>query len=225
MKLQKIGGYGSLGSVLVTAIFLAIVLLVFPRLGLVGPSDRMDPIKGIDAGSASPLPFFLLNLDFILWAMSIIPISLALRERMQSGAPNLMGLAVIGVSIAYAFLFASGIIGIVGMPSIISAKDAAAYRSFIGVYFGLVIAGDHAVGWSLLLIGWAALKTKSLPRILSYLSILIGIIMILEFVVLPFMMLSLFLWVIWSFWLGVVLLRGKLDHAALQRPQGMVFKT
>ncbi|MFX0204037.1 MAG: hypothetical protein ACFFCW_48685 [Candidatus Hodarchaeota archaeon] len=108
MRLQKIGGYGSIGSALLTAIFLAIVLLVFPRLGLVGPSDRMDPVKGIDAGSASPVPFFLLNLDFILWGMALIPIIIALRERMQAEAPNLMLLAVIGVSIAYAFCLLRG---------------------------------------------------------------------------------------------------------------------
>jgi hypothetical protein len=59
MKLQKIGGFGSIGSAFILAIFLVIVGLVFPRLGLVGPSDRMDPIKGIDAESASPISFFL----------------------------------------------------------------------------------------------------------------------------------------------------------------------
>jgi hypothetical protein len=209
MKLQKIGGFGSIGSALVSAIFLVIVLLVFPRLGLVGPSDRMDPIKGIDAWSASPITFFLLNLELILWGIAFILIILALRERMQANAPNLMRITVIGVSIACALLLASGLTGIVGMPSIVSAKDASAYRALMGVYFGLVIAGDHAAGWALLLIGWAALKTRGLPRILSYLSVLVGIVMILEFAVQPFMFVSLFLWIVWGLWLGVVLLRSK----------------
>jgi hypothetical protein len=209
MKLQKVGGFGSIGSAFIIAIFLVIVGLVFPRLGLVGPSDRMDPIKGIAAESASPITFFLLNLVLILCGIAFVLIILALRERMQANAPNVMRLALIGVSIAFALWLASGLIGIVGMRPIVSAKDASAYRALMGVYFGLVIAGDHAVGWALLLIGWAALKIRALPRILSYLSVLVGIVFILDFAAKPLMPVSLFLCILWNVWLGVVLLRSK----------------
>jgi hypothetical protein len=209
MKLQKLGGFGSIGSAFILAIFLVIVGLVFPRLGLVGPSDRMDPIKGIAAESASPITFFLLNLVLILCGIAFVLIILALRERMQANAPNVMRLALIGVSIAFALWLASGLIGIVGMRPIVSAKDASAYRALMGVYFGLVIAGDHAVGWALLLIGWAALKTRALPQILSYLSVLVGIVFILDFAAKPLMPVSLFLCILWNVWLGVVLLRSK----------------
>ena len=209
MKLQKIGGFGSIGSAFLVAIFLVIVGLVFPRLGLVGPSDRMDPIKGIAAESASPITFFLLNLVLILCGIAFVLIILALRERMQANAPNVMRLALIGVSIAFALWLASGLIGIVGMRPIVSAKDASAYRALIGVYFGLVIAGDHAVGWALLLIGWAALKIRALSQILSYLSVLVGIVFILDFAAKPLMPVSLFLCILWNVWLGVVLLRSK----------------
>jgi hypothetical protein len=79
----------------------------------------------------------------------------------------------------------------------------------MGVFLGLGIAGDSALGWVLLLIGWAALKTRGLPRILSYLSVLVGVVMILEFAVQPFMFVGLFLGIVWGLWLGVVLLRSK----------------
>jgi hypothetical protein len=209
MKLQKVGGFGSIGSAFIIAIFLVIVGLVFPRLGLVGPSDRMDPIKGIAAESASRITFFLLNLVLILCGIAFVLIILALRERMQANAPNVMRLALIGVSIAFALWLASGLIGIVGMRPIVSAKDASAYRALMGVWFGLVLAGDHAVGWALLLIGWAALKIRALPRILSYLSVLVGIVFILDFAAKPLMPVSLFLCILWNVWLGVVLLRNK----------------
>ena len=39
MKLQKIGGIGSIGKAILDAISLVFFLLVLPRLGLVGPSD------------------------------------------------------------------------------------------------------------------------------------------------------------------------------------------
>jgi hypothetical protein len=209
MKLQKIGGVGSIGSACLCAIYLVFFFLVFPSLGLVGPNDWIDPVKGIAAASALAITYFLFNLESILMSIAFILIVLGLRERMQASAPNLMRIAVIGVSVSCALWLATGLIAIVGMPSIISAKDASAYRAVMGAVLGLGIAGDHATGWALLLIGWAALKTKGLPRILSYLSVLEGIVMILEFVVQPFLLVGLFLGIIWGVWLGVVLLRSK----------------
>ena len=209
MKLQKIGGFSSIGSACLMVIFLVFILLVFPRLGLVELSDWFDPVKGLDAGSASPTTFFLFNLELILWSIAYILIVLALRERMQASAPNLMRIAVIGVSITCALWLAAGLIGIVGMPSIVSAQDASAFRAMMGVYFGLSTAGDFALGWALLLIGWAALKTKGLPRMLSYFSVLNGVVMIFDFVGQPIMMVSMLLSIVFYLWLGIVLLRSK----------------
>ena len=209
MKLQKIGGFGSIGSAFLCAICLVILLLVFPRLGLVEPRDWNDPVKGFDAGSASPITFFILNLEFILWSIAFILIVMALRERMQASAPTLMRIVVIGVSITCALWLAAGLIGIIGMPSIVSAKDASAFRAVMAMSLGLSTAGDTALGWALLLIGWAALKTKGLPRILSYFSILKGVVMILEFAVQPLMLVGLLLGIVFYPWLGIVLLRSK----------------
>ena len=209
MKLQKIGGYASIVNAFLCAIGLVFLLLVFPRLGLVGPSDWIDPVKGIAASSASPITFFLFNLEYILFSIAFILIILALGERMQASEPNLMRIAVIGVSIVCAVWLAAGLIGIASMPSIVSAKDASAFRAVNGVYLGLSFAGDHAWGWVLLLIGWAALKTRGLPRTLSYFSVLSGIVGIFEFVVMPLMFVYLLLGIIWGVWLGVVLLRSK----------------
>ena len=188
---------------------MVIIAFVFPRLGLVGPADRMDPIKGMNAESASPITFVLFNLDLILWGMAFVLIILALRERMQPKTPNLMRLAVIGVSTTYAAMLATGLIGILGMPSIVTAKDASAYRAFMGIYFGLMVLGDHAAGWAVLLSGWAALKTRSLSRIFGYFSVLVGIVFIIEFAAKPLMPVSLVLSIIWGVWLGAVLLRSK----------------
>lgn len=99
--------------------------------------------------------------------------------------------------------------GIVGMPSIVSAKDASAFRAVMAMSLGLSTAGDTALGWALLLIGWAALKTKGLPRILSYFSVLKGVVMILEFAVQPLMIVGLLLGIVFYPWLGIVLLRSK----------------
>jgi len=209
MKLQKIGGVGSIGFACLCVIYLVFFLLVFPRLGFVGPSDWIDPVKSNAAWNTSPITFILINLESILLSIALILIALALRERMQAGVPNLMRMVVIGVSIACVLWLASALIDITGNPLIVSAQDVSAKRAVIAMYFGLIFAGDHAWGWVLLLIGWAALKTKSLPRILSYLSLLGGILGILEFAVQPLMFVFIFLGIVWGVWLGVVLLRSK----------------
>jgi hypothetical protein len=209
MKLQKIGGFGSIGDAILLVIVLAIMLLVFPQLGLVGPSDWNDPVKGLDAGSASPITFFLFNLVMILVSIAVILIVLALQERMKVNAPNLMRIAVIGGSIACALWLSYGLIGIIGMPSIVSAKDASAFRAVMAIFSGLGTAGDFAMGWVLLLIGWAALRTGGLPRILSYFSVLRGVVMILEFVAQPLMVVGMLLGIVFYPWLGIVLLRSK----------------
>jgi hypothetical protein len=210
MKLQKIGGIGSIGTAILIVIILVIITIVFPNLGLFGPSDWNDPIKNFDAMSASPITFFIFNLDFILFSIASILVVLALRERMYASAPNLMRLAMIGISISCGLWLATGIIGIVGMPSIVSAKDISAFRALRAVHYGMGgVAGYFTHGWTLLLIGWAALKTISLPRILSYLFVLAGIVNILEFVVQPLMFVAILLGIVWGLWLGIVLLRSK----------------
>jgi nitrate reductase NapE component len=209
MKLQKIGGYASLVQAFLSAFFLCVLIVVFPRLGLVGPSDYNDPLKGIAASSASPITFLLLSLDYVLLSIAFILIVLALRERIQANAPNLLLLSVIGASIFSALNLAAGIIGFSSLPSIASAKDVSAYRAVMGVYLSLNTAGYHALGWALLLIGWAALKTRCLQRILSYLLVLAGIFSILMIAVGPFGFVVLLLGIAWGLWLGVVLLRTK----------------
>ncbi len=209
MKLQKIGGVASIGFACLCAIFLVFHLVVFPRLGLVGSSDWIDPVKINAAWNTSPITFVLFNFVPILFSIALILIALALRERMQAGVPNLMQIVFIGVSIACALLLAAAIIEITVSPTIASAQNLSTRRAVTAMYLGLIFAGDHAMGWVLLLIGWAALKTRGLPRILSYLTMLYGIVLALEFAVHPFMDVGVILGIIWGVWLGVVLLRSE----------------
>ena len=209
MKLQKIGGVGSIGFACLCAIFLVFYFLVFPRLGLVGESDWIDPVKINAAWNTSPITFVLFNFVPILFGIALILIALSLRERMQAGVPNLMQIVFIGVSIACALLLAAAITEIFVGPLIASAQNLSTRRAVTAMYFGLILAGDHAMGWVLLLIGWAALKTRGLPRILSYLTMLYGIVLALEFAVHPFMNVGVVVGIIWGVWLGGVLLRSK----------------
>jgi hypothetical protein len=201
MKLQKIGALGSFVS-------------AFFMLGCVFSSIDMsfDPTKGFDTISASSNSFMFVYLGLILGAMGEIAFVSALRERMQEGAPNLMGVAVIGLSITCALWIAGALIGIVGMPSVITAEDASAYRAVGRVIISLLTGGDFAAGWVLLVIGLAALNTRSLPLILSLLSIIKGLDMIFSFLVESLVYIGMLLGLVFYTWLGIVLLRKNVEH-------------
>lgn len=209
MNLQRIGGVASTANAFLAAVFLIILVAVFPRLGLVAPSDWNDPVKGIAAWTASSVTFSSLNIDYVLMSIASLLIILALRERMQTSAPILMFIAVIGTSIACALWVAAGLMQIGARASIVNANDASAYRALMGVFLGLSTAGDHAFGWALVSTGWAALRTAKLPRILSYLVVLVGALFILDFCSIALGVVGLALFIISSFWLGVVLLQSK----------------
>lgn len=169
----------------------------------------MDAAKGIAAWTASPTTFFSTEIEYILLGIAFLLIMLALRERMQADAPTLTQIALIVTSIACALWIAAGLVSHTMRPAIISAGDASAFRAAMAVFFGLSDGGDHAQGWALLLIGWAALKTAKLPRILGCLIVLAGLIFIFDFLSMVLGIVGMGVLIIQSVWLGVVLLRTK----------------
>jgi hypothetical protein len=190
MKLQTLAGLGSLVNAFLMVAFLA------------------DMFKAQASDFSGPHNL-MAYVGIILSGMAYILIVFALKERMQERVPNLMSIAVIGVSVTCALWFATGTIGIVGMPPIVSAKDPSAYRVMGAMLSSLPLAGDFTVGWVLLLIGGAALKTKEFSRILSCLFVLKGAVMILSIAVASLQLVGILLGLLFYPWLGVVLLRSK----------------
>lgn len=207
MKIQKVGAYASFAIALLFVVFIVLIFGVFPSVGLIGPTDIENPVKSIDAMNASSLPFNLLSLNLILFSIVFILIILALGERMRINAPHLMLISVIGAAIFSSMFLAAGVINFAALPSIAKANDISAYRAAQKVTFALLFAGAHASGWTLLLSGWAALKAKGLPRILSGFQMLLGIAWLAEFIVTPLQVLNAIPAIVWSVWLGTVLLR------------------
>ena len=195
MKLQKLGGFAGIG----VGLLLLIMIIVAIKFG--APND-------LDSIGTAPIAYFAGYLLMLLVVVAVVPFVLALRERMQASTPNLMRVVVIGASIACALWIAYGLVGIVGMPSIASAKDYSAYRAVSALLSSLGLGGDGALGWALLLVGWAALKNKGLPRILSYLCVIKGVVMILEFGRTPVVVAGMLLGLVVYPWLGIVLLRS-----------------
>jgi hypothetical protein len=126
---------------------------------------------------------------------------------MKAGAPNLMRISVIAVTICSGLMIASAILGNMAHPAMASAQDASAYRALLVTLDGLISASDHALGWGVLLIGWAGVRTRALPRILGCLLLVLGILMISNFITSRFSTVSDVLNLISFLWLGIFLLR------------------
>jgi hypothetical protein len=209
MKLQKLGGVASLanGILSIALVFMSVALL--PRLNLTGFTDLLDPVKGIAAWKASPVTFFLGDIDILLWGIAPFLVVLALRERLQAGASTLTQVALLAISIASGFYIVMGIAPFAFRSFLISTGDASAYRAIAIIHQAVGNAADHTCGWSLFLIGWAAIKTAALPRILACLIVFTGLFFILDFLVGVFAPAGVVLFTIMSFWLGIKLLQTQ----------------
>jgi hypothetical protein len=207
MKLQKLGGYASI--VLVLLIIAGVP--VDASMNIRG-MDIYDPVKMIAAYQASTMLFWAHYVMGMLNAILILLIALALRERMQAKAPNMMSIAVIAAS-AYSALYITTMIGGFFRNILLTGmNDASAFRAFLVLHEFLAQAAASILGWGFLMIGCAAIKTRALPRMLGYTILPFSILSIIRFAVTlspiqlgsPILML---LRLIVFVWLGVVLLR------------------
>lgn len=211
MKLQKIGGYASIVLVCVVVAALMGALSIYSRYGFAEPGARFNPANVMTIYADSPIGARLSSLIGILIGVLLLLIALALQERMKAKAPNLMCLAVIAASVSCALYLTITISSTISLASMLDARDISVYRVALVIFAGLRSAASHAWGWALLLSGWAALKTNALPRTLSYIILLCGVMAIIRYILPPFpnpfgLMVAL-LSAIGMLWLGVVLIR------------------
>ncbi len=211
MKLQKIGGYASIVLVCVVVTAAIGALSVYSRYGFAEPGARFNPANVMTLYADSPIGTRLFSLIGILIGILLLLIALALQERMEAKAPHLMCLAVIAASVSCALYLTITISSTISLASMAGARDISVYRVALVIFSGLRSAASHAWGWALLLSGCAALRTHALPRSLSCIILLCGVMTIIQYILPPFpnpfgLMVAL-LFAIGMLWLGVVLIR------------------
>jgi lysylphosphatidylglycerol synthetase-like protein (DUF2156 family) len=178
MRLQKLGGYVSIGLACFLILKPGIELIMYARLGLTGWGDAMDPVKMIAAHATSPTAFEAL-FNSLFWLGSLFGICFlilvkTLEERIREKAPHLMHLALIFASICCAFAIAYNLTRI-SYGIFLSSKDISAFRAYLTMANSIGLVSDFALGCSFLLIGSAALRTKALPRMLCFTLLANGI--------------------------------------------------
>ena len=212
-NLQKWGGIAALGHAAAYLVGLVLgVTLMFPLL---------------DAAPEQYLKFLADNQALVyLWnlisywgsAITLVIMVLALYERLKGRSPALMQTATAFGLIWAGLIIASGNLMLhnLGVVADLYGNDPAqavtAWTALESVETGIT-SGNELVGslWVLLL-SVAALRTGGLPRALNYLGLVLGVAGILT--IIPALAESLIMifgpgMIVWSVWVGIVLLRGS----------------
>jgi len=153
---------------------------------------------------------------YLVFGVSLIFLSLAIYERLKAGSPALVQ-AVTTFGLIWAVLvIVIGTLTINDLSTVVRlygenpAQSATVWLTLDSVENGLGNNGGETMVNALwfLLLSWAALRARELPRVLNYLGVVIGVAGILSVVLQPALAAVYGLGlIIWLVWLGIVMLR------------------
>ncbi len=209
--LQKSGGIAAMYMAISHLIGLVIFIGVLDYLNLT------DPMQKLAMNVEKQTVIFSTNLFmYVFFGFALVILSLALYDRMKSGAPALMQVSAAIGMIWAGSLIASGMAANAGLATVVAlyAKDppqaALTFQAIEAITNGLGNANGEILGgaWTLL-VSLAALRTGGFPKKLNNLGVFVGAVGIVT--ILP--VLTDFTGVfglgqiLWFTWLGIVLQR------------------
>ncbi len=216
--LQKFGGFAALYLAAAHLIGIVIFLVILDYLSIT------DPTQKVALNVDKQMVIFSTNLlMYVFFGFALIVLSLALYDRLKSGAPAIMQAAT-AIGIIWAgSLIASGMVANAGLATIVSiyAKDptqaALTFQAIEAITNGLGNANGEILGglW-VLLVSLAALRAGGLPKGLNSLGLLVGTVGIITIIPALNTLTGVFGLgqIIWFVWLGIVLLRSNPSPAA-----------
>jgi hypothetical protein len=216
--LQKFGGFAALYMAISHLIGFIIFLVILDYINIT------DPAQKIALNVDKQMVIFSTNLlMYVFFGFFLIALSLALYDRLKSGAPAIMQVAT-AIGIIWAgSLIASGMVANAGLATVVSiyAKDptqaALTFQAIESITNGLGNANGEILGgpW-VLLVSLAALRAGRLPKGLNILGLLIGAAGIITIIPALNALVAVFGLgqILWFVWLGIVLLRNNPSRAA-----------
>ncbi|CAA9553455.1 MAG: hypothetical protein AVDCRST_MAG86-17 [uncultured Truepera sp.] len=220
--LQRLGGVAALinAAAYIVGIGLALTLLA--------PVLDSSPEQYLTFLADNQTLLYLWHLIIYLVAgVFMVPLVLAVHERLKASSPALMQIAT-----AFGLIWAVTIIGsgmiIVNNVGVVAdlygqdpAQAATVLAALSAVEEGLGGAVELPGGLWILLISWAALRTGGFPKLLSTLGLAIGAAGLLTVIPALYEAGTVFGlgFIAWFIWVGVVLLRGGSSAPYLPRPQ------
>ena len=218
-NLQKMGGIAALYA------GVAFIVGMLGFLLVVGWPD--DPVQQVAVLVNNQVSLHILYvIVYQVWAVILVVLTLALYERLKADSPAVMQTAT-AIGIIWAtVVIASGMIFNIGMDNVVDlyGEDPAQATTVWLVIESVsdAIGGGNEIlgGLWVLLISWAALQSRGLPRALNYLGIVIGAAGILS--ALPGLgdvgLIFGLVQIVWFIWVGIVMLRGGPGAAYVKRP-------
>jgi hypothetical protein len=218
-NLQKMGGIAALYA------GVAFIVGMLGFLLVVGWPD--DPVQQVAVLVNNQVSLHILYvIVYQVWAVFLVVLTLALYERLKADSPAVMQTAT-AIGIIWAtVVIASGMIFNIGMDNVVDlyGEDPAQATTVWLVIESVsdAIGGGNEIlgGLWVLLISWAALQSRGLPRALNYLGIVIGAAGILS--ALPGLgdvgLIFGLVQIVWFTWVGIVMLRGGPSAAYVKRP-------
>jgi len=209
--LQKFGGFSTLYMAIAHLIGIVIFLVILDYLSIT------DPAQKVALNVDKQMVIFSTNLlMYVFFGFALIVLSLALYNRLKSGAPALMQVGT-AVGIIWAgSLIASGMVANAGLSTVVAlyAKDpiqaVLTFQSIEAMANGLGNAnGEILRGIWTLLVSLAALRTGGLPKGLNILGLSVGAVGIITIIPVLNDLTGVFGLgqIVWFIWLGIVLLR------------------
>ena len=217
--LRKSGGFAALylAAAYLIGMVLFLVVLDYPSI--------TDPAQKVALLVEKPMVIFSTNLlMYVFFGVFLVVLSLALYDRLKSGAPAIMQVAT-AIGIIWAgSLIASGMVSNAGIAPAVAlyandpAQAALAWQGIETVASGLGNGnGEILGGLFTLLVSLAALRAGGLPKGLNILGLLVGAVGIISIIPgLTDLMTGVFglSQIIWFIWLGIVLLRSDAGKTA-----------
>jgi hypothetical protein len=212
--LQKFGGFAALYLAVAYLIGMAIFLVVLDYPSITDPAQKAALLVEMQT-----VIFSTNLLMYVFFGFFLVVLSLALYDRLKSGARAIMQVAT-AVGIIWAgSLIASGMVANAGIAPVVAlyahdpAQAALTWQGIEAVANGLGNANGEILGglW-VLLVSVAALRAGGLPKGLNVLGLLVGAVGIISIVPgLTDLMIGVFglSQIIWFAWLGIVLLRSN----------------
>jgi hypothetical protein len=200
-------------AALTSSLLLAVAFIVAPLIYLVGNlRDAMGPFSYAVA-------------DFLygpVWAASLVALVFTLRERIGEHAPRRMSLALLAAILAAGAMIAVACIRSANRqyhlahPELHLEESIEVLVVWTTLVAGVTGAGWHFLGWAFLLIGSAGWTSSQLPRMLSVLYLLGGIVSLIVYLLPDMEGLAGMLGIVISIWTGLLL--WKSGSAETQAP-------
>lgn len=175
---QKIGGVAAL---IAAATFVVGIAVGFTLLApyLTGTLNAEQTVAFLADNQA--IMYVWNMIIYVVFGVFLVVVALALHERLREGARSTMqvatafGLLWAGLVIASGMIFNIGSSLVVDLLGNNAEQAAAVWLAISAVQEGLGGGNEIVGGLWILLVSWAALRTAGLPRVLTYLGVIIGL--------------------------------------------------